>query len=104
MDISDSDWFPQSYTVSCGFNTRFQLVPADGCTLNYNFAKLKIFLVLSFVLNIFYLEVSFDVNADGILTVSATDKSTGKENKLTIEKDSCRLSNQDIDRMVSECQ
>ncbi|KAK0412678.1 hypothetical protein QR680_006348 [Steinernema hermaphroditum] len=48
------------------------------------------------------IEVSFDVDANGILNVSATDKSTGKANKITITNDKGRLSKEDIERMVAE--
>ena len=45
------------------------------------------------------IEVTFDIDANGILNVSAVDKSTGKENKITITNDKVWLS---IDRMVQE--
>jgi L1 cell adhesion molecule like protein len=48
------------------------------------------------------IEVSFDVDANGILNVSAAEKSTGKSNKITITNDKGRLSKDDIERMVSE--
>lgn len=48
------------------------------------------------------IEVIFDIDANGILNVSAVDKSTGKENKITITNDKGRLSKEDIDRMVQE--
>ena len=47
------------------------------------------------------IEVTFDLDADGILSVSAKDKATAKEQKITITSDS-GLSNDDIDRMVRE--
>ncbi|ORX71902.1 hsp71-like protein [Linderina pennispora] len=47
------------------------------------------------------IEVSFDVDANGILNVSAVDKSTGKSNKITITNDKGRLSKEDIERMVA---
>ncbi|KAF6778981.1 hypothetical protein AHF37_01394 [Paragonimus kellicotti] len=50
------------------------------------------------------IEVTFDIDANGILNVSAVDKSTGKQNKITITNDKGRLSKQDIDRMVSEAE
>ena len=50
------------------------------------------------------IEVSFDVDADGILTVSAKDQSTGKSNNITITNDKGRLSKTDIDRMVAEAE
>ncbi|XP_061828993.1 heat shock cognate 71 kDa protein-like [Nerophis lumbriciformis] len=50
------------------------------------------------------IEVTFDIDANGILNVSATDKSTGKENKITITNDKGRLSKDDIERMVKEAE
>jgi molecular chaperone DnaK len=49
------------------------------------------------------IEVAFDIDANGILTVSARDKDTSKEQKITITG-STQLSKADIDRMVSEAQ
>merc|ERR1712033_30191 len=48
------------------------------------------------------IEVTFDIDANGILNVSATDKSTGKENKITITNDKGRLSKEEIERMVQD--
>ena len=48
------------------------------------------------------IEVTFDLDANGILNVSAVDKSTGKENKITITNDKGRLSKEEIERMVQE--
>merc|ERR1719174_1814794 len=48
------------------------------------------------------IEVTFDIDANGILNVSAADKSTGKSNKITITNDKGRLSKEDIERMVNE--
>ena len=50
------------------------------------------------------IEVTFDIDANGILYVSAVEKSTGKENKITITNDKGRLSQQDIERMVAEAE
>lgn len=50
------------------------------------------------------IEVTFDIDANGILNVSAEDKSTGKSNKITITNDKGRLSKEEIDRMVSEAE
>ena len=49
------------------------------------------------------IEVSFDIDANGILHVSAKDKKTGKEQKITI-KDSSGLSEDEIERMKSEAE
>jgi heat shock 70kDa protein 1/2/6/8 len=48
------------------------------------------------------IEVSFDVDANGILNVSAAEKSTGKSQKITITNDKGRLSKEDIERLVEE--
>ena len=50
------------------------------------------------------IEVTFDIDANGILNVSAKDKSTGITNKITINNDRNRLSKEDIDRMVNEAE
>ncbi|XP_075873101.1 heat shock 70 kDa protein 1-like [Nelusetta ayraudi] len=50
------------------------------------------------------IDVTFDVDANGILNVSAVDKSTGKENKITITNDKGRLSKEEIERMVSDAE
>ncbi|XP_032683761.1 heat shock 70 kDa protein cognate 4-like [Odontomachus brunneus] len=50
------------------------------------------------------IEVTFDVDANSILNVSAVEKSTNKENKITITNDKGRLSREDIERMVSEAE
>ncbi|KAK2104195.1 Heat shock cognate 71 kDa protein [Saguinus oedipus] len=50
------------------------------------------------------IEVTFDIDANGILNVSAVDKSTGKENKITITNDKGRLSKEDIECMVQEAE
>jgi molecular chaperone DnaK len=48
-------------------------------------------------------EVAFDIDANGILNVSAKDKATGKEQKIVI-KASSGLSDEEIDRMVSDAE
>ena len=50
------------------------------------------------------IEVSFDVDANGILNVNAADKSTGKSNKITISNEKGRLSKEDIERMVNDAE
>lgn len=50
------------------------------------------------------IEVTFDIDANGILNVSAVDKSTGKQNKITITNDKGRLTKDDIERMVQEAE
>ena len=50
------------------------------------------------------IEVSFDIDANGILNISAAEKSTGKSNKITITNDKGRLSKEDIERMVQEAE
>ncbi|GMH48635.1 hypothetical protein TL16_g00337, partial [Triparma laevis f. inornata] len=50
------------------------------------------------------IDVCFDIDANGILNVSAVEKSTGKEQKITITNDKGRLSQEDIERMVEEAE
>ena len=50
------------------------------------------------------IEVSFDIDANGILKVSAMEQSTGKANKITISNDSGRLNQEEIARMVEEAE
>jgi len=49
------------------------------------------------------IEVTFDVDANGIMNISAKDKTTGKENKITIKSDS-GLSKEQIDAMIREAE
>jgi molecular chaperone DnaK len=49
------------------------------------------------------IEVTFDIDANGIMHVSAKDKNTGKENKITIKSDS-GLSKEEIERMVQDAE
>jgi L1 cell adhesion molecule like protein len=50
------------------------------------------------------IEVTFDIDANGILNVSAEDKTTGKKSKITITNDKGRLSKEQIEKMVSEAE
>ncbi|KAK0399207.1 hypothetical protein QR680_002940 [Steinernema hermaphroditum] len=50
------------------------------------------------------IEVTFDIDANGILNVSAQDKSTGKHSKITITNDKGRLSKEEIERMVNDAE
>ncbi len=49
------------------------------------------------------IEVTFDIDANGIMHISAKDKSTGKENKITIKSDS-GLSKDEIERMIKDAE
>lgn len=50
------------------------------------------------------IEVTFEIDANGILNVAAHDKGTGKQEKITIKNDKGRLSQEEIDRMVAEAE
>lgn len=50
------------------------------------------------------IEVSFDIDANGIMNISASDKSTGKSNKITITNDKGRLSKEDIEEMIKKAE
>jgi len=50
------------------------------------------------------IEVTFDIDANGILNVSAADKATGKSEKITITNEKGRLSKEEIEKMVQEAE
>ena len=50
------------------------------------------------------IEVTFDINSDGILNVTAVDKSTGKSGSVKITNDKGRLSQKEIEKMVEEAE
>jgi L1 cell adhesion molecule like protein len=50
------------------------------------------------------IDVTFDIDANGILNVSAAEKSTGKEQKITIKNDKGRMSDEEIERLVQEAE
>lgn len=50
------------------------------------------------------IKVIFDIDANGILNVTATEESTGKSNKITIKNDKNRFSSEEIDEMIKEAE
>ncbi len=50
------------------------------------------------------IEITYEIDANNILSVSAVEKSSGKSEKITIKNESNRLSKEDIDRMVAEAE
>merc|ERR1719372_930 len=50
------------------------------------------------------IEVTFEIDSNGILNVGAEDKGTGKAEKITITNDKGRLTQEEIDRMVQEAE
>lgn len=50
------------------------------------------------------IEITYDIDANGILNVSAVEKSTGKTNKIVITNDKGRLSKEDVERLVAEAE
>ena len=50
------------------------------------------------------IEVSFDIDVNGILNVTALEKTTGKSNNVTIKNDGSRLSKEDIERMTTDAE
>merc|ERR1712182_29678 len=50
------------------------------------------------------IEVAFEIDANGILNVSATEKGSGNTEKITITNDKGRLSQEEIERMVAEAE
>ena len=50
------------------------------------------------------IEVTFDIDANGILSISAVEKNTGKSNKVTVTNDNGRLSKKEIEEMFSDAE
>jgi molecular chaperone DnaK (HSP70) len=50
------------------------------------------------------MEVTFEIDINGILHVTAEDKGTGNKNKITITNDQNRLSPEDIERMINDAE
>ena len=50
------------------------------------------------------IEVTFDIDANGILNVTAKDKGSGKDKKITIKDDKGRLSKEEVERMINEAE
>lgn len=50
------------------------------------------------------IEVSFDIDANGILNVSAEDKGTGKSHQITIKNESGRMTQEEIEKMISDAE
>jgi L1 cell adhesion molecule like protein len=50
------------------------------------------------------IEITYDVDVNGILNVNACEKSSGKSEKITIKNESNRLSQEEIDRMIKEAE
>ena len=71
---------------------------------NHQLGKFELTGILPAPRGVPQIEVTFDVDANGIMNVSAVDKSTGKENKIVITNDKGRLSKEDIERMVKDAE
>ncbi len=50
------------------------------------------------------IEISYNLDANGILTVSAVEKSTGKSDEIKVTNDQGRLSKEDIEKMISDAE
>jgi len=51
-----------------------------------------------------WIDVTFDIDANGVMKVSAQEKTTGRKNNITITNHSGRLSKEEISRMVLEAE
>ena len=69
-----------------------------------DFRLAKIRKVLDLTHGVPQIEVTFEIDANGILNVGAEDKGTGKSEKITITNDKGRLSQEEIERMVEEAE
>jgi L1 cell adhesion molecule like protein len=50
------------------------------------------------------IEVTLEIDLNGILNMTGIDKDTGLEKKITISNENCRLSKEDIERMIAEAE
>merc|ERR1719228_3119074 len=71
---------------------------------NHNLGKFDLTAIPPAPRGVPQIEVTFDIDANGILNVSAIEKSTNKENKITITNENGRLSKEEIERMVSDAE
>ncbi|KAF8212592.1 heat shock protein 70 [Mycena galopus ATCC 62051] len=69
---------------------------------NNMLGKFELFGILRAPRGVPQIEVTFEIDANGILNVSAYDKSTGTSNSITINTDKGRLSKEEINRLVEE--
>jgi len=71
---------------------------------NHNLGKFEVTGIPPAPRTVPQIEVTFDIDANGILNVSTLDKASGKLNKIIITNDMGRLSKEDLDRMVTEAE
>uniref|UniRef100_A0AC35TG45 UBA domain-containing protein n=1 Tax=Rhabditophanes sp. KR3021 TaxID=114890 RepID=A0AC35TG45_9BILA len=71
---------------------------------NHNLGKFDLNHIVAAPKGVPQIEVTFDIDANSILNVTAQDKSTGKQNKITISNDTGRLSKEDIEKMVADAE
>merc|ERR1712153_282530 len=71
---------------------------------NHNLGKFDLTAIPPAPRGVPQIEVTFDIDANGILNVSACDKGTGKQNKITITNDKGRLSKEEIEKMVNDAE
>jgi heat shock 70kDa protein 1/2/6/8 len=69
---------------------------------NHNLGKFELSSIPPAPRGVPQIEVSFDVDANGILNVSASDKASGKKNNITITNDCGKLTKEEIEKMVQE--
>ena len=50
------------------------------------------------------IEITYDIDANGILTVNAAEKSSGQSEKITVTNDSSRLSKEQVDKMIADAE
>ena len=71
---------------------------------NHNLGKFDLTGIPSAPRGVPQIEVSFEIDVNGILKVSAEDKGTGNKEKITINNDQNRLSPEDIERMIHDAE
>ena len=71
---------------------------------NHNLGKFDLTGIPSAPRGVPQIEVSFEIDVNGILKVSAEDKGTGNKEKITINNDQNRLTPEDIERMINDAE
>jgi len=71
---------------------------------NHKLAKFNLEGLMAKPAGVPVIEVTLDIDANGILNVSAVDRVTGSENKITITNDKSKLTKEEIQKMVKEAE
>ena len=99
--------YSQIFTTAAAFQTSVEINVLQGerpmARDNKSIGKFRLKGIKRAPAGVPQIEVTFDIDANGILTVSAKDKGTGKEQSITIDE-SGRMSDEEIDRAIRDAE